>query len=103
MECCVCYNLTNGMNLCHIICENCFLKILKICYCESKFGNILYLCPICRAKKNIKNKEMYSLINDSKIILYSHSECQQFEYVECKFKNCGCREQNIKHFQLLNE
>lgn len=98
-NCCVCGENQELCTECpynHIICKNCYLSVLQICYCKNKLGNVVYRCPLCRNEHILENKDMNSillnLINSEYICLKVHKLCEYKELTKkCQFKKCGCR------------
>ncbi len=87
----------------HNICKTCYLRLLKICFCNSKQGNIVYSCPTCRHEHHYTDKEMYKVLNElgENGILYTspHPTCQSQFMIpnfirKCEFQKCGCRHQS---------
>ena len=72
MSCVVCDNektLSKKYTHCpndHKVCQDCYLQILKLCFCEKKFGEPIYSCPMCRNLHRFGNKEMWKILNELK-------------------------------------
>lgn len=85
----------------HTVCSKCFLRIMSLCYCNKKYGEVIYVCPMCRSTKCFSNKEIHDILMDitgaSIAHFEQHSVCKHAQQIpdtirKCEFKNCGCRE-----------
>ena len=87
----------------HSICKDCFIRLLNICFCNNKQGDIVYICSICRNEHIYTNKEVYKILmelqGDSTLYTTPHSICKSefnipYFIRKCIFRDCGCREQS---------
>ena len=89
----------------HIVCQKCYIRVLKICFCKSRQGEVMYKCPLCRNKHYYKNKEVYKVLEDINrgnhtLYLTPHGECKTTHGIpnlirKCTFMECGCRIQGM--------
>jgi len=80
----------------HIICRNCFLSILQMCYCTGNVGQLIYKCPLCRNEHNVSNSDMNEMLINfngvSDMCVRVHGKCENNNMVKrCQFDKCGCR------------
>ena len=127
--CCVCDStekiVENNNTHCpgnHKICKTCFLNVIKICFCEKSYGDVLYICPMCRNIHHFSNQEMYKVLlkineddkNDDKnsnsqiAYLGIHKTCENrvddILIKKCLFFECGCRENIVDiKYDLFND
>jgi len=71
--------------------------VLCMCYCENKFGEIVYKCPMCRKKHVFSNEEMNCILLElngkNSMCVRTHDLCDNRNITKkCQFESCGCRE-----------
>jgi hypothetical protein len=89
----------------NMICNECFVRSIKMCYCRLEYGEFIHTCPYCRDCVYYENAEVYGILKEvgdnnntcdhdkkgAKIYVTNHEICSEKNTIrECEIKSCGC-------------